>query len=120
MSVQEMAWLSDAMSGETGLSGINADVCLRQGLDGTAVISITQDGFIHFGLTYSQAADFVRRATRYVHVWCCYCVRVVLRSRLRVMSLLLAIVAFASCLRDEVCAITRTRAWLTSLENMGV
>ena len=64
MSVQEMAWLSDAMSGETGLSGINADVCLRQGLDGPAVITITQDDFINFGLTYSQAAEFIAARDR--------------------------------------------------------
>lgn len=47
------------MSGETGLSGINADVCLRQGLDGTAIKVITRDDFIRFGLTYSQATGFI-------------------------------------------------------------
>eukprot|EP01043_Picozoa_sp_COSAG02_P046561 COSAG02_NODE_4367_length_5445_cov_2.017770_1_plen_460_part_00 len=82
MSVQEMAWLLGIMNGETGLSGINADVCLQQGLDGTAVISITQDDFIHFGLTYSQAAGFIAgrdRSTYSIHVLYCLYVRALLR-----------------------------------------
>ena len=82
MSVQEMAWLLGIMNGETGLSGINADVCLQQGLDGTAVIPITQADFIHFGLTYSQAAGFIAgrdRSTYSIHVLYCLYVRALLR-----------------------------------------
>jgi len=61
MSVQEMAWLSAAMSGNSGLVGINAKVCQEQGLDGPRVIDITRDDFIAFGMTYAQASGKPRR-----------------------------------------------------------